>query len=435
MPHSGFGLRDVRARRIGFGLAGALLAVAVGAGVALAQESVWVPELPLTRDCGTSARAIGMGGAYLAISDDVAALRYNPAGLARVQRVELSGTLTDRSRDIETRYAGTPLDGSFSRTRVSALGIVYPFPTYRGSLVAALGHTNPWPFDMEYARTGTTVTGGTPLHEEILEENGLGEWSFGLGVDASPTLSLGFRATWLHGDRFQDWLFQDANHSIHDILDVTLDGFTASFGALNRIGPAHLGLTVDLPRWITMKGDIHDAVSDETFAVDEKMTLPFSAGLGTAVPWGSLLVAGDARFTDWTQIDYYGPMRYTDPNTGMRRFAYARTWDLHLGVEYLLDFIQTTGVRVRAGWASEPLPYRVLFEELEDTGGDVIPVYRAAEFDPQRTTWSLGLGVLAGESLTIDAAFTTGSWKRTGLHLSEKETERRLLVTAAFRLD
>lgn len=435
MPQTGFDRSGVRVGRTGLGLVALLIAVMTGAGIAQAQESVWVPDLPFTRDGGTSARALGMGGAYLAISDDAAALRYNPAGLARVQRVELSGTLTDRSRDIETRFAGTGLETDFSRTRVSALGVVYPFPTYRGSLVAALGHTNPWPFDLEYARAGTG-SGGTPLQEQILEENGLGEWSGGLAVDVSPTLALGFRATWLHGDRFQDWLYQDGTHSIHDVLDVTLDGFTASFGALNRIGPAHLGLTIDLPRWVSWQGEIYDALGDETYPVDEKITLPFSVGLGAAAPWKSLLLAADARFTDWTQIDYYGPLRYTDPQSGMRRFAYERTWDLHLGAEYLLDFVGSAGVRIRAGWAYEPLPYRVLLEELEDTTeGEVLPVYRPADFDPQRMTWSVGLGVLAGESLTIDAAFTSGSYERTGLLLSEKESERRVLVSAAFRLD
>jgi hypothetical protein len=436
MRQSGFGHTGARARRIGIVLAGIFLAAAGGTGTARSQESAWVPELPLTRDCGSSARAIGMGGAYLAISDDAAALRYNPAGLARVQRIELSGTLTDRSRDIETAYYGSPLDSRFSRTRISSLGIVYPFPTYRGSLVAALGYADPWPFDLEYARAGSAGAGATPLQEQILEENGLGEWSFGLAVDASPTLSLGFRASWLHGDRFQDWVFRDANHSIHEVIDVTLDGFTASFGALNHVGAAHLGLTVDLPRWIFIKGDDRDAVADITYAVDEKMTMPFSVGLGTAVPLRGLLLAGDARFTDWTQIDYYGPLRYADPASGLRRFAYERTWDLHLGAEYLLDFVHAAGVRVRAGWASEPIPYRVLLEEVDLTPeGAEVPIYRPVSFDPQRSTWSVGVGVLAGESLTIDAAFTSGSWKRTGLHLSEKETERRVLISAAFRLE
>jgi hypothetical protein len=421
-----------RAHRLAW--VGAILLLA-GAGLtrtAVAQEDLWVPELPLTRDCGTSARAVGMGGAYIAISDDAAALRFNPAGLARVQRIELSGTLTDRARDIDTRYYRTPRQSRLSRTGISSAGIVYPFPTYRGSLVAAVGYARPWPFDLEYARYGSAGAGAVPLREEILEERSLGEWSFGMAVDAGPTLSLGFRTSWIHGSRYQDWLFQDAGNDIHDILDVTIDGFTASLGAMSRVGPARLGLVVDLPRWLTMSGSVRDALLEEDFKVDQNLTLPFSVGFGAALPVRRLLLAGDARFTDWTQIDYLGPQRYTDPQSGLRRFAYERTWDLHLGAEYLLDLARPAGLRLRAGWAYEPVPYRVLFEEI-DAQGD--PVYRPAAFDPQRSSLAIGAGILAGESLTLDAAFTYSSWKRTGLHLTEDEAEKRLLVSAAFRLE
>jgi hypothetical protein len=213
---------------------------------------------------------------------------------------------------------------------------------------------------------------------------------------------------------------------------VTIDGFTASVGALSRLGAARLGLVVDLPRWLVLDGSVHDAVADEDFIVDENLTLPFSVGLGAALPVRRLLLAGDARFTDWTQIDYAGPQRYTDPETGLRRFAYDRTWDFHLGAEYLVDLPRLAGLRLRAGWAYEPVPYRVLLEEIDADGN---PVYQPASFDPQRSSFSVGAGILAGESLTLDAAFTYSSWSRAGRHLVEDEAEKRLLVSAAFRLE
>jgi hypothetical protein len=40
----------------------------------------------------TSARATALGGAYTAVSDDATSLRYNPAGLSRAQKRELSAT-------------------------------------------------------------------------------------------------------------------------------------------------------------------------------------------------------------------------------------------------------------------------------------------------------------------------------------------------------
>ncbi len=41
-----------------------------------------------------SARALGLGGAYIAVSDDASAININPAGLSQIENVELSGIYT-----------------------------------------------------------------------------------------------------------------------------------------------------------------------------------------------------------------------------------------------------------------------------------------------------------------------------------------------------
>ncbi|GEM_PF-633003 len=40
---------------------------------------------------GASARAMGMGGAFVGISDDASAVYYNPAGISQLEKIELSG--------------------------------------------------------------------------------------------------------------------------------------------------------------------------------------------------------------------------------------------------------------------------------------------------------------------------------------------------------
>jgi hypothetical protein len=45
-------------------------------------------EMVVGNDAGVGARAMGMGGAYTAVSDDAAAIYYNPAGLAQMRRIE-----------------------------------------------------------------------------------------------------------------------------------------------------------------------------------------------------------------------------------------------------------------------------------------------------------------------------------------------------------
>ena len=45
---------------------------------------------------GVSARAIGMGSAYTALSEDPSALYWNPAGLAQIKKFELSELIQAR---------------------------------------------------------------------------------------------------------------------------------------------------------------------------------------------------------------------------------------------------------------------------------------------------------------------------------------------------
>ncbi len=387
---------------------------------AVAQEDVWVPDLPLTHDTGTSARAMGMGGAYLAISDDASALRANPAGLARIGRIEFGASLVDRTLDLKTVDQGDPSNADLAKSRIAALSFVYPFPTYRGSMVLAVGYFVPHVLDRNYVRAGGN------RQEQLFEEGAVAEWSAGIAVDMSPTLSVGVRATRIYGSRFQDWVFQNADYDVHEISDLEISGFTASVGALARVAPwAQLGLVLDLPRWLRNEATFDD------FITTEDMTLPFSVGAGLAASLQRLLIAGDIRMTDWTQIDYEGPLRYTDAS-GNRQLAYRRTWNLHVGAEYLVDLGNTVPIRLRAGLAHEPVPYRVVFEDITEEGD---PVYSKGRFSPDRSYFTIGGGVLLAESLTLDVAYASGSFERKGETLTEQEEERRLLITASFRLN
>ena len=55
------------------------------------------------------ARAVGMGGAFVGTSDDVTALYWNPAGIARLDRSEAMFTHTEWIADMQFDYAGLAL--------------------------------------------------------------------------------------------------------------------------------------------------------------------------------------------------------------------------------------------------------------------------------------------------------------------------------------
>jgi hypothetical protein len=57
-------------------------------------------------EVGVSARAVGMGEAFLAISDDASALYYNPAGLVQLENLEVMVSHIDYPADINYEFLG-----------------------------------------------------------------------------------------------------------------------------------------------------------------------------------------------------------------------------------------------------------------------------------------------------------------------------------------
>ena len=55
---------------------------------------------------GSGARAMGLGGAFTAVSDDINALSYNPAGLANLGRSEMGFTRAELVEGVSYNFLG-----------------------------------------------------------------------------------------------------------------------------------------------------------------------------------------------------------------------------------------------------------------------------------------------------------------------------------------
>lgn len=88
----------------------------------------------------SNARALGMGNAYTSLSDDFSAASFNPAGFGLVKRLEFSGGLNYNDYGNDVLFMGNKTDYSNSVTELSNVNFVFPFPTFRGSLVFAIGY-------------------------------------------------------------------------------------------------------------------------------------------------------------------------------------------------------------------------------------------------------------------------------------------------------
>jgi len=385
--------------------------------------------IQLTQRFGVGARAMGMGGTGIAVAEDFSALYWNPAGLAQVRRIEFSGGLSHQNYQASNTYYGTTERDSENNTRMNSLGMVFPVPTYRGSLVFAIGGGRVESFDALFVQQGYAFPEDVDFTQPIWEDGrevqsgGLFAWALGGAVDVSPTLSLGATLMLLDGDYDYDWdlISADLNDvssidSIytHDTKTVDFDGVGLQLGGLLRLNRfLRAGMTIHSPVTYNLSGEVteedfyvYDDVMMDRYAdayyFENEISTPWEFGFGMAWSVPTVLLAGDLRFADWSQMKFNGqPLR-----------DYDETLSWSLGGEYVLPRL---GVKLRAGYASDPIAFNVP-EIVED-----------------RDQYSLGAGFLVGQVMTLDVAWVKSSWETALEELTEKREVERLFLSLAYR--
>ncbi|MGB2983587.1 MAG: hypothetical protein WBC63_07000 [Candidatus Bipolaricaulia bacterium] len=142
---------------------------------------------------GIGARALAMGGAFVAVADDATAMLWNPAGLAQLEDTRLSAMSTDLyGLGITHQYVGAVttfanLGIGLGWERVSVDGQIVdedgelggPFTWVEQAIVGSLA-TNV----LDVAMAGANV-------KYFLADNGLGDSAAGFGFDLGLLVSLG----------------------------------------------------------------------------------------------------------------------------------------------------------------------------------------------------------------------------------------------------
>jgi long-subunit fatty acid transport protein len=379
-------------------------------------------EITLTRRFGIGARAMGMGGAATAVVEDGSALFLNPAGLARVRRIELAGSIHHQSYTIDTQYRfddgylSPALEGSSVATRLGSVTAVYPFPSYRGSLVAAGGVSRVFSSDIDMAYRAITQDESYSDYETYSVTGGVSAWGVGGAVDISPGASVGLAVLlWDgHDDVIENYDCETCNPDTLDsyqLVSTDYSALSAILGFQFRAGPnVSLGATIESPIPFTLEGSNQQSGAGGYYYYSEEIRLPFSFVGGAAMRLGGLTLAGDVRYTDWQQINYKGILR----DGG--EFRYRPTTEVHLGAEYLFSFFP---LRARAGWYTEPL------------------AYRDGVIEEDRSFLTFGAGTLIDDVLAVDAALVLGdlTWTQDyqGRNLYRDESFTRVFVSTAYR--
>lgn len=333
---------------------------------------------------GAGARAMGLGGAFIAVADDATAVSFNPAGLAQLLNPEVSFVARANQRsvsyeDFETSNKGRVLavgDSLVSSTRVDPLFISATAPIQVAGRNLALQFSIQRAFALNdhthrmLKESPTTTTGEpTSLIQDVSQTGQIDIYSMAAAYEVSQRILLGFSYNQWRGR----WDLDSAS------LNTTgATATSAAFGQTDAMDGANfnLGLIWRWPTWSL--GLIHRTGfhADYTYATQVTTTLrqagprttnvttglhwPSSTGLGFAYrPTERWLITTDLSHTLWSTTRYMSDsarlngQSFFDFDKGDRT---PNATDLHIGTEYL--FITSDGlvIPLRGGLSREPQP-------------------------------------------------------------------------------
>ncbi|NOZ60274.1 MAG: hypothetical protein GXO74_01195 [Calditrichaeota bacterium] len=381
----------------------------------------------LGTSAGVGGRALSMGSAYVGVSDDYSATLWNPAGLTQLRRMELFTSITNFKLTNDASFKSQVQTDKTSKTKLNSIGFAFPIPTYRGSMVFAVGYNKIRNFDEGFALQGfnplDTVRAEQGFTE--VEEGDMANWVFAGAVQVTPNLSVGAAFNLWRGEDSFDWAFNenDVNNNYYynsyDYLQQIRTNFSATnfkLGAFYQLGfLGRIAGTIATPVKIKAKENWRETVSQvedadspnqnyqnsEGGKWDYGIRSPFTFTVGAALTMlPNIVLSADAEYTDWSQT------RYTsEPPVGNEyrknldfKNNFRATTTIRMGGEFTIPFINT---QVRAGIIHQPSPLV------------------NAPKEANRLFYTAGIGLLLDKQFKLDIAYVTGGYERQGSYLNE----------------
>jgi long-subunit fatty acid transport protein len=341
-------------------------------------------------------------------------------GFARVANYSTSATFkgfNPGSSIVESLTPDVNLNSMSAADRKSLLDNNIPFQIFLSDTLGGRLYPN--------------VTDSVQQEGNVLEGGGLNSWSFGGAIEIAKGLTLGVGINILSGSYTYDRLYTetDARNIYHygppfdfsrftyqSTIKSDISGYNVLIGLIYRKqGVYKLGFTVRTPSYYDISEDFAD-VGDSWFdngdhyqlrnpgstKYNVKTPLVLSGGASVqASDW--LLLAGDAEYIDWTQMEFTNDNPDLADENRVIRDVFRATTNLRGGAEVSL---LNQGIRLRGGMVYNPSPYK----------GD--PSSR------DQVYYTAGIGATVDENVFLNASLTLGKWNtlRDNYYLSGVDT-------------
>ena len=409
-------------------------------------------EVSVANFFGINARTMAMGQTGIASPIDGSAMIYNPACLARVRRLEVAGgfshlRLESHSEYDTKRYLGYASElnsgiRDLTKTHLDALSVTVPVPTYRGSLVWALGLHRVKNFNRTYEYfLRDTMDDDNYIEKKLIETEtgGIYAWTAAGAMEVSPKLAAGAALHIYTGKaKYSSEIdFDSVGSSVSYYYDgvqwVESDhlGVSGTLGLTYQTSPyLTLGVVIESPSFWNVEEDnqwdaigIYDTASSDYYwelvdygndYTEYDMRHPFSFGLGAALSHDQLNLALDIKYTDYSQFEYTDEFSQ-DLNAVIQEY-YKEVLAVGVGAEYVFP---EQGISLRAGAYYDPLPFPSDYIEKD------------------RQYFTFGAGFLIDQVMTIDIGAVLGGYTikyHDPLPNTEEYKTRRIYLTMGYRM-
>lgn len=371
-----------------------LLAVLFSAGLAQANTLLNIAGMGEPLFC-YEARAIGMGGACIALYDGVNTSLLNPSSSA-----QLSTTLfTVTYLRYQTRYSLEGAETAVVEHNLPNLSFTAFIPKLKIPITISY-HSN---YDWGFKVTQPLIVDGV----EVGKESGIGKGSvnsFSVGV-ARPLwdwFSLGLQLDYYFGDPKEAWVkdFDDESYTdVRDVLDHSMHGPSFTVGATSHWNS---GLDIGWFYHYKAKLNTQDTVTsngDEISKEEYSITYPSKLGFGLAYrPYSWITTTLDAIFTKWSDFQKNG-----------KGADFRNTTEFHFGVELVPSSNPKAFKLFR-------LPYRFGFYYIPWYASDP----QGGRYNELGATFGLGYLFGASDNSRVDVAFEFGRRGGGALALHEQ---------------
>jgi hypothetical protein len=410
---------------------------------------------------GSNARALGMGNAFNALSDDASASYFNPAGFGLIKKMELSGGLSFNNFDNTTTLFGNETNDNTTNTSLNRISFALPFPTYQGSLVFGLSYHNSKdlssivkfdgfnsgnnskiqslldgyiPYDLYLTDTSfnTIINGNLNQSGDILNTGGIDNWTFSGAIEFDKNFFIGGSLTIINGtfESINNYYEDDTRNIYQGItaagepqtndfltfnlsnnLKWELGGWNAKLGFMYQLEDlARFGATVQFPKTFAINeefsltgfsefgtGQRYDLDESYNDNVSYDIKTPFELTGALAVNFKGIIVSAEATYIDYTQMEF----------SSGEGLSSSYITEINRSIKDVL----TSGLNYNVGFE-----YTVPTVGLRIRGGFMNQPSAFAdddsEFDHKYLTG--GLGYLANGKIGIDVAYAYGWWKDLG---------------------